>query len=80
MFLHLGNDVIVPLKEVISIHECKEGRNSTNNQFIQAMKNRKLVVELSAERPKSFVVTDSKIYFSPISVMTLKKRAGFLGE
>lgn len=80
MFLHLGNDVIIPLRELISIHDYKEGRSAINRQFIQNMKSKRQVVELTADKPKSFIITDRKIYFSAISAMTLKKRAGFLQD
>jgi len=75
MFLHLGSDTVVPLRDVISINDLKMFRSGINKEFLQNMRNKKQIIDISADNAKSFVVTDKKIYLSAISSLTLKKRA-----
>lgn len=78
MFLHLGADTVIPLADVISINDLKSVRSSINKNFIQNMRDQNKVIQVSAEEPKSFIITDHMVYLSAISSLTLKKRAGFL--
>lgn len=80
MFLHLGADMVVPLRDVIAIHDMKTGKSKINNEFIRMMKNSKKVVDISDNAPKSFVLTTNRVYLSAISSVTLKKRASSLSE
>ncbi len=80
MFLHLGADTVIPLKNVIAIHDLKSSKSQINNDFIKNMRSDKKVVDISENNAKSFVVTDKKVYLSAISSMTLKKRAGNIPE
>lgn len=80
MFLHLGADTVIPLKNIIAIHDLKSSKSHINNEFIKNMRNDKKVVDISENNAKSFVITDKKIYLSAISSMTLKKRAGNIPE
>lgn len=75
MFLHLGSDTVVALKDVVSIGDYRSFRSSVNRDFMQAMRERDAIVDISGSVPKSFVVTEEKIYLSAISSLTLKKRA-----
>lgn len=76
MFLHLGADTVIPLSDVISITDLKSVRSSINRNFISNMKEKKKIVDISSDNPKSFVVTEKVVYLSAISSLTLKKRAG----
>ena len=75
MFLHLGSDTVVALKDVISINDFKSFRSSVNREFIQKMRAKKKVIDVSENQPKLLIVTKYKIYLSAISSVTLKKRA-----
>lgn len=75
MFLHLGADTVVALKDVISINDYRSFRSAVNREFIKKMRNDKNVVDISENTTKSFVVTPSKVYLSAISSLTLRKRA-----
>ncbi len=75
MFLHLGADTIIPLKEVILISDRKGKTAGINNDFLQLMQEEGMIVDVSAGKPKSFVITDDKVYLSAISSFTLKRRA-----
>lgn len=76
MFLHLGADTIIPLKDVILISDRKGNAAAINSEFLQLMQEEAMIVDVSAGNPKSFVITDDKVYLSAISASTLKKRAG----
>ncbi len=78
MFLHLGADTVIPLREVVAINDLKHMPAKTNVAFIEKMRQADMVVDVSDNQAKSFVITDSKIYLSAISAMTLKKRANHL--
>ena len=78
MFLHLGVDTVIPLKNVITINDLKSTKSRINDEFISKMKNEKKIVDISSNNAKSFIITDKKIYLSAISAMTLKKRAGYI--
>ncbi|MDU2065472.1 MAG: DUF370 domain-containing protein [Sporomusaceae bacterium] len=80
MFLHLGSDYVVPLKNVIAITDMKNVKSGINQEFIKAKRSQKVVIDISEGNPKSFVITDKKIYLSAISALTLKKRADHVPE
>ncbi|MCG0238461.1 MAG: DUF370 domain-containing protein [Firmicutes bacterium] len=76
MFLHLGADVVVSLKEVISILDLRTaGKAEATREFLQACRAQNRVVQIADGEPKSVVVTDRHVYLSPISSLTLKKRS-----
>lgn len=94
MFLHLGKNVVVPLKEVIVIIDinCAAGSKYTQ-EFIKVAEEEGFVKKISEEQLKSLIITEkvkknkqgknvreSIIYFSPISSTTLYKRAEFIRE
>ena len=80
MYLHLGQDVVVPEKEIIGIFDIDNTTQSyiTRNFLNMAEKN-KQVVNISDDIPKSFAVCvsgdSSKIYLSHLSSATLLKRS-----
>ncbi len=75
MFLHLGADVVVPLRDVIAITDFKSGKSGINKEFLNKMQDDKKIVDISENNGKSFIITNKKIYLSAISSLTLKKRA-----
>ena len=74
MFLHLGSDISVALKDVIAINDYSYLK-TINKEFLKNMRSKKFIIDISDNDPKSFVITDKKIYLSAISSITLKKRA-----
>lgn len=75
MFLHLGADMVVPLRDVITITDLKSGKSSINKEFLDRMQDEKKVIDVSEKNAKSFIVTKKLVYLSAISSLTLKKRA-----
>lgn len=80
MFLHLGADTVIPLRDVIAITDMKAVRSGINEDFIRVMHEESLINDVSEGNAKSFIVTDKVVYLSAISSATLKKRANFLTE
>ncbi|AEB77197.1 DUF370 domain-containing protein [Clostridium botulinum] len=79
MFLHLGENVVVPLKDIIGIFDIESTMYSTDTiQFLRMAEEDGFVERITKENAKSFVVAEvnkkSKIYLSPISSSTLTKR------
>ena len=81
MFLHLGGNVVVPIKDVIGIFDLQTTMYSSDTiQFLRLAEEDGFVERITKERPKSFVIAEvnkmSKVYLSPISSSTLTKRTG----
>ena len=79
MFLHLGENIVVPVKDVIGIFDIDVARYSAYTmQFLRMAEDDGFVERVTDEEPKSFVIAEvnkmSKIYYSPISSSTLTKR------
>lgn len=83
MFLHLGGDIVVRLKDVIAILDLETTTISKiSKEFLKVAEEEGFIVNISDDLPKSFIITEiekkSKIYLSPISSATLYKRAGYM--
>lgn len=80
MFLHLGGDTLINLKQIIAIinAEYSLGANSTR-EFLKTAQEEGFVKQIDRNYA-SIVITDKTIYLSPISSLTLRKRAGFVEE
>lgn len=75
MFLHIGADKIVPLKNIIVISTLKDKNAIINKEFLKTMQEEEMLVDIGQNNAKSFIVTEEKVYLSAISALTLKKRA-----
>lgn len=85
MFLHIGGDVVLPIKNVIAIFDIESTTISKDTRdFLRVAEEEGFVESISEDLPKSFIITEidkkSKIYLSPISSVTLQKRSGFIKE
>lgn len=85
MFLHLGEDVVVRVKDIIAIMDMENTTISKiTKEFLTVAEEEGFIISISEELPKSFIITEidkkSKIYISPISSVTLLKRAGFMNK
>ena len=79
MFLHLGENVVVPVKDIIGIFDLQNTIYSSDTlQFLRLAEEDGFVERITYERPKSFIIAEvnnmSKIYLSPISSTTLTRR------
>ncbi|MEI7028027.1 extracellular matrix regulator RemB [Paenibacillus sp. y28] len=79
MFIHLGGEKIIRAMELVAIFDLSiEKSSKISKQFVQYAKKDKRIEIIGEEESKSLVVTKSKVYYSPISSTTLKKRANQL--
>ena len=76
MFLHVGNNKNIRVKDVIGIFDMDQTTISekTRHFLNTAQKNGK-IKETSFELPKSFVVCDECVYIAQPNPKTLEKRA-----
>ncbi|USG65809.1 DUF370 domain-containing protein [Brevibacillus ruminantium] len=77
MFIHIGGDTVVSTKDVISILDHQTIKSSKINKAFLHEK-RQMVVDHDQEETKSYVITKDAIFCSPISSLTLKRRAQFV--
>ncbi|MFB4161500.1 extracellular matrix regulator RemB [Geomicrobium sp. JSM 1781026] len=75
MFLHLGGYAVIQSKDVVAILNYDEKDTSLHTDNFLAHVPKEDVVHISEEGTKSVVITDTKVFYSPISSVTLKRRA-----
>lgn len=79
MFIHLGGDKMIRTSEIIAIFDLSIDKYSKiTKQFIERAIELKILETIGDEQSKSLIVTEHKIYYSPISTSTLKKRTNHL--
>ena len=81
MFLHLGQNEIVPSRCVIGIFDLdKCSYSKRTRDYLSAADKEGVVLDISGDIPKSFVVCDHPyhpqiVYLSQLNSTTLQKRA-----
>lgn len=79
MYIHLGGEKIIRTSQLVAIFDISiEQSSKLSRQFVVHAQKNKEVETIGEEDPKSIVVTEQKVYYSPISTSTLKKRAHYL--
>ena len=73
MFLHMGNDVMVPLSDVIGVIDLTVP-SQVNLEFLKTAEDEGFVIQLD-DKPVSVVICAKNVFLSPISAKTLYKRA-----
>ncbi|NLK70378.1 MAG: DUF370 domain-containing protein [Clostridiales bacterium] len=86
MYLHLGQDTVVNIKNIIGIFDIENTTVTKNTkEFLNISTKNGNIINVSDEMPRSFIVcreNDTElVYISQISVTTLRKRLqkGFYG-
>ena len=84
MYLHLGQDVIIPKGDIVSICDLDNCSGShITRAFLKQAEQRGQIVNVSEDLPKSFVIAHverkTTVYLSQLSTATLKGRAGAVG-
>lgn len=81
MFLHLGADKMIKLRDlIVIINNENPSKNNNTIEFLNKARDPFRVEKIENDNHKSIVITDDKIYYSPISSQTLKKRASFVTD
>ncbi len=83
MFIHIGGDIVIPMKNVIAILDIETTTLSKDTkEFLRIAEEEGFVEAISEDLPKTFIITEvdkkSKIYLSPISSVTLHKRSEYI--
>jgi len=79
MYLHLGQNVVVPETTIIGIFDLDNTTGShITRKFLSHAEKNGCIINVSDELPKSFVVCNEnnnmEIYLSQLSTQTLLKR------
>ena len=79
MYLHLGQDVVVPHHSVIGIFDLDNATSShITRSFLSRAEKEGSVINVSEDLPKSFIVctenNQKKVYLSQLASATLLKR------
>lgn len=80
MFLHIGGDYMVFIKDIIAIIDMERSTISQDTRnFLKTSEEEGFIVNVDEnELPKSIIITQgkysNKVYLSPISTSTLYKR------
>lgn len=79
MFLHIGGEYVVPVKNIIAIMDLETTSISKDTkEFLRVAEEEGFVKAVTDDIPKSYIITEfnkkSEIYLSAISSVTLKKR------
>lgn len=76
MFIHIGGDVIISLRDLVAIVDVASmEKGPFNAQSIQLWNERGCLQKVVPDQANSWVITTNKVYASPISAATLRKRA-----
>ncbi len=81
MYLHIGQETVVPMREIVGIFDMENTTISKNTRgFLNEAQRSGRVVTVGDDLPKSFVVCQKgdeppTVYISQISCATLLKRA-----
>lgn len=84
MYIHLGNNIMLPTNEIIGIFDLENASISKRTRdFLAKAEKEGRVVTISYDLPRSFVIAgknrdDIKVYISQISSSTLLKRTGYI--
>lgn len=77
MYLHIGNEISIPLKKIIAILdlEAVDPVGPLREFLDTARGQQKIVTTTGNSVPKSCIITDDQLYLSNISTVTLARRA-----
>lgn len=74
MYIHIGEDLNVRLKDVVAILDKESGDSSLMaEEFLKQQEGN--VINLAKNSFKSIVITNDHVYLSPFASKTLKKRS-----
>lgn len=81
MYIHLGDEIVIQTKQVIAILDYQVYTSSPiNEEVLKIVQKTDDYIQIGNEHTKSIVVTNDKIYLSPLAPNTLKRRAQFIKD
>lgn len=75
MFIHIGNDYVIRSRDIISIIDYSVLDSSSIMEELIEIGKKQGKVKGKSSVAKSVVITSEFIYYSSLSVLTLKKRS-----
>ncbi len=80
MYLHLGQNTLVPVKSVLGVFDLDNSTSShITRKFLNNAEKNKILINISEDIPRSFVLCNENgktvIYLSQLSSQTLLKRS-----
>jgi len=77
MYVHIGGEYSIPDRLIIGIFDLDEvtSADSSTNAFLFKAEKEGRVETVSFDLPRSMIVTLERVYISPISAGTIRKRA-----
>ena len=76
MFIHLGENTVITDEKIIGIFDMDTSTvNKATRDYLSNAEKTGRVEYVNFDLPKSFIVTDDKVYVSPINTSTLYKRS-----
>ncbi|MBE6631241.1 MAG: DUF370 domain-containing protein [Ruminococcaceae bacterium] len=75
MYLHIGNNKNVRNSEIIGIFDMDNSTvSAATKKFLKNAEKNKKMVSVCEDVPRSFIVTDDKVYISQLSSTALSGR------
>ena len=80
MYLHIGNNVMLPEKHIIGVFDLEiTSQSKRTSEFLRRAEDESLVIDACEDIPKSFLVCahpyhPQLVYLSELSSQTLQKR------
>lgn len=80
MYLHLGNNISVPLDDIIGIFDLDNASTARDTRrYLRAAEEEGMVITVGEELPKSLIVccprgSWQRVYISPLASATLQGR------
>ena len=76
MFIHLGENTVITDEKIIGIFDMDTSTvNKATRDYLANAEKTGRVEYVNFDLPKSFVVTDDRVYISPVNTSTLNKRS-----
>ena len=75
MFIHLGDNAVIPKKDIIGIFDIDNTSvSAATRNFLNKAAKEDRVIYINNELPKSFIVTEYEVYISSLASATLTRR------
>ena len=75
MFLHLGGDAVLPVRDILAMFDLRHRRAGSARDLVARESARGRVTAIGEGPAKTAVLTEGGVFLSPISAATLVRRA-----
>lgn len=76
MYVHLGGMTVIQADEIVAIFNVDiQSTSPITGEFLKQAEQEGRVEVIDANEIKSVVITEDRVYYSPISSLTLKRRS-----